>query len=949
MLERDGELARLRTLIEAAAAGNGAAATVVGPAGIGKTSLLAAAREVAADASVPCLSARGGELERDFSYGVVRQLFELPLRELSSAERRSILEGAAAFAAPVVGVQILGGDQPADPFAVLHGLYWLTANLTQRSPLTLIIDDLHWADAASLRFIDYLQRRLEDLPLLVVTAARPSIDAGQAEWVHEVTMQPFVERLVPAPLSRDAVKEIVRSSPNDAPEAPFVDACHEATAGNPFLCALLASTLAEEGVRGLAAEAPRVIELAGRALSTVVLRRLGRVPDSAISLARAVAILGTDTELRHAAVLAELNQRDAATATDLLAAQEILRVEHTIDFVHPLVRTAVRDGIPDAERTLLHARAARLLAAEGVRPERTAMHLLAVEPASESWIVETLRTAARNVASRGDPATAASYLKRALREPPADADRVTLLHELGAAEIHAGDAGSAAEHLSEAHQLARSALERADIARDLSLALTTPGHFDRAVTVLQEAIVEVADLDRDLSLLLRAELQQSAMMKPSLYATVKDLLERTETGLSGDTPGERAMLAVFANEGLLRTAGAGPVREWARRALERGLLDDRTSYSALWLHAAFSLIFADAFSEADAAVARAIAAARRRGSAIGSSHAHTVSSILHLRRGAIHDAEDDARTAIQLGPEGGFRLSFIALEALIESLVERGELEAADAVLDARGIPPTIPERFHDNHVLHARGWLRLAQGRIQEASADFEELGRRGANGWRPWNPAVFPYRSGLALTLLRTGDRAQARDLAEEELEASRAWGTPRAIGISLRTLALVEGGTRGVDLLRTSVSTLEGSGARLEYARSLVGLGAALRRGKKRAEAREPLAAGMELAHRCGAEALVKRAREELVTAGARPRRTTRSGVDALTPAERRVAAMAVEGMTNREIAQALFVTLRTVEVHLTHAYQKLGISSRRELAPTLSGFGVTTPALNRPDPG
>jgi DNA-binding CsgD family transcriptional regulator len=234
--------------------------------------------------------------------------------------------------------------------------------------------------------------------------------------------------------------------------------------------------------------------------------------------------------------------------------------------------------------------------------------------------------------------------------------------------------------------------------------------------------------------------------------------------------------------------------------------------------------------------------------------------------------------------------------------------------------------------VLHSRGWLRLAQGRAPEAADDFEAFGRR-EQDWRAANPGAFPYRSGLALASLALGDRDRARELAREELELSRRWGTARAIGISLRTLGLAEGGDEGIARLRESVAVLEPSGARLEHARSLVELGAAIRRKGQRSEARVPLELGMDLAHRCGATALTARARQELLAAGARPRRAMRSGVEALTASERRVAGMAAEGMTNREIAQALFVTMRTVEVHLTHAYQKLDIASREELAGVL----------------
>jgi DNA-binding CsgD family transcriptional regulator len=237
------------------------------------------------------------------------------------------------------------------------------------------------------------------------------------------------------------------------------------------------------------------------------------------------------------------------------------------------------------------------------------------------------------------------------------------------------------------------------------------------------------------------------------------------------------------------------------------------------------------------------------------------------------------------------------------------------------------------NFVLFARGRLRFAQGRHAEAIADLDQLGRR-ERKWRGRDPAVFPYRSFLALALAATGNRERARALAAEEVTLARAWGTPGPVGRALRALALITGGGRGLELLRQSLTMLDGSPWRLEHARTVVELGAATRRAGRRAEARELLGHGMELAHACGAGALAARAREELLATGARPRRIVRTGAAALTASERRVATMAAEGMTNREIAQALFVTMRTVEVHLTHAYQKLGISSREKL-PTALG--------------
>jgi DNA-binding NarL/FixJ family response regulator len=195
-------------------------------------------------------------------------------------------------------------------------------------------------------------------------------------------------------------------------------------------------------------------------------------------------------------------------------------------------------------------------------------------------------------------------------------------------------------------------------------------------------------------------------------------------------------------------------------------------------------------------------------------------------------------------------------------------------------------------------------------------------------------PWRSLTGLALARLGREEEARALIGEELALARRYGAPRALGNALLAAAEIASATERLDLLREAVAVLEDSPARVMRARALGELGGALRRAGQRVEAREPLRRGLELATRCGAHAVAARAREELVATGARPRRAALSGPEALTPSELRVVDLAAKGASNRDIAQSLFVSLRTVEAHLTRAYQKLGIASRSELAEGLS---------------
>jgi ATP/maltotriose-dependent transcriptional regulator MalT len=307
------------------------------------------------------------------------------------------------------------------------------------------------------------------------------------------------------------------------------------------------------------------------------------------------------------------------------------------------------------------------------------------------------------------------------------------------------------------------------------------------------------------------------------------------------------------------------------------------------------------------------------------------------RRGSIPDAESRGREAYDASrlpgatPEARHGMWFKAA-ALIDALVERGEFDAAEAIIDESGMDCPLPEIMHLNVVLATRASLRLAEGRVQEALDDVLECGRR-LEAWGSRNPAMVHWRPTGAAALAALGDRDEARRLIDTDIELARAFEVPRELGISLRVAALVGPDEERIDRLSEAVSVLEPSGAPLELARAQTDLGAALRRRGDRTRAREPLRTALDLAQRCGGTALADRAHTELLATGARPRRLVLTGIEALTASERRVAEMATDGLGNREIAQALFVSEKTIERHLSNAYRKLDISARSELPRAL----------------
>jgi DNA-binding CsgD family transcriptional regulator len=292
----------------------------------------------------------------------------------------------------------------------------------------------------------------------------------------------------------------------------------------------------------------------------------------------------------------------------------------------------------------------------------------------------------------------------------------------------------------------------------------------------------------------------------------------------------------------------------------------------------------------------------------------------------------DAQTALDAARYGWDVALPAAHGMLARALMERDELDAAARALDVGPAAERWVNSTSYPYFVKSQAELRLRRDDPEAALELLLDCGRR-LEAANCSNPAVIPWRSQAALAALRLDRRDQAGELVREEIRLAEAFGAPRAVGMALRAGGIVEGGEEGLRLLSQAVDILERSHARLEHARALVDLGEAIRRSGQRVASRDPLRQGLDIAHRCGATALSEYARGQLAAAGARPRRLVLLGLDALTSGERRAAELAAQGMTNREIAEALFVTVKTVEWHLGNAYTKLGISSRRKLAEAL----------------
>ena len=936
LFERERELAAVSHGLSEAREGRGQVILIEASAGLGKTSLLRAAAETAAGMGFTCLRARAGELERDFAYGCVRQLLEPVVAPASGRDRERWLRGAAALARPLFEPPAPGSPEPSTDvaFSMLHGLYWLLSNLTEDGPVAVSVDDLQWADAESLRLLVYLAPRLDGLPLAVLGAAR----AGAADAdLARLAAAPETTVLRPRPLTTAGTAALcgLRVGAGVTPE--FATACWVATGGNPFF---LEALLRETGVHDVVhdpREVGRVRNIGPATVAQAVLLRLAGTPAATSELVRAVAVLGDGAGLGEAARLAEIAEDDAARAHDLLVKLEILTPGDVLGFAHPIVREAVYADIGSHARAAAHARAARVLAACGASAERIAAQVAETEPIGDPARVELLRGVAVDALGRGAPTAAVAWLRRALREPPPPELTGVVLLELGSAELRIA-APEAPEHLTRAVDILRDPVLLTRAVRRLGTALTSARQSDLAVKALESAIRIVEPADRELALLIEADLAAHAQEAGrESRAPAARRLER-HAGLAGATPGERLVLASLAFERARDAESADAAAAIIERALAGGRLVEEQELDvppSLYV-LLVGLEATEAHDLADSVLDRMLAHARSRVSPPAVAFVLAHRGVVALSRGAVPRAEADARTALDLLTAHDIPLGVaLALGVLVQALVEAADVEAAERALAASSFADDIPPGLPNNRLLESRGILRLAQGRARDAFDDLVEFGHRD-EVWGGANPLASRWRSHAALALTAMGDTVKARELALDDLDRAQRWGAASGIGIALRATALAEGGA-GIDRLRAAVEVLEQSPRRLEQARALTDLGAALRRGNQRRAARDALRAGLEIAESCGARGLVVQARTELRAAGGRSSDPWGHGAQRLTASERRVAEMAADGQSNAEIAQTLFVTRKTVETHLGNVYRKLAISGRGKLRRALGESG------------
>lgn len=848
-----------------------------GPWGVGKSAFLAAAAEQSAAAGRDVVRLSGAEDRRHLGFGALAGL--LPEPDAADPERAVAL-----------------------------------LSRTHRGPTVVLVDDAQWLDPASALVVRLWHRAAEPDHLFLLAslpdpAPRPALvelAATHRTWHRELI-----------PFDRDELRGLVVERYFEEVSDRFAAELHRVTGGIPYFAQELCGFLDVEGVDpdDVADELETLVPSSLRRATSARLERLDPV---ARGVLRDLAVLGDLASPRRLARLGGIDPLRIEGAAHALVRAGL--VEHTWPFhiPWPTLRSAVLRCSPSIDVMGRRLEAARLLHDEGEAPRYVAQQLLDTAPnEGEHWIVEACDTAARRAIDRGDLRLAARCLTRALEDAIEPAEHGRILAELGRTEASMGEGTSAETHLLDAVDLLEDPGLRGRCYYDLGRLLVAQGRLEEALEVLEAGWVQ-----RGLSATTRTgiatELWGTTWLDPGLRPD-EPQIEFLDPELGGAVAGFRDLLR----------AEPGPDQ---RRALVRAATSSigLAEGDSLATQATVAgLVWLDAYDDAE----RILDRVERRG---GDAHPGVLTgvrahhrAIIALHRGQLDQALDLARTGFRHLMLSWPRLASLPLADGVRAAIELDDLDAGDEF--AAGAPAETPWRALPTDItwLDARGWLELAHGEPDRALDTFRRSGAV-AEQFGVLNPALTDWRGGMVLAHLALGEPERGRDLAEEQVKLAEAGGSARAVAAALGDLAAVRDVEAAVPRLREAAELMADHPARLEHARSLLALGRALRRQGQRREAADAILAATEAALELGAWRTLRLATGEARGLGVpEGPGVEERGPGALTPTERRVAVRAVQGLTNREIANQLYVTVKTVEYHLSNVYMKLGISGRREL--------------------
>jgi DNA-binding CsgD family transcriptional regulator len=920
LYERTDEVSAIDAAISRLDEGRGSSLLLEGRAGRGKSTLVEHAVQRGREEGARAWVVRARHLASAAPFEVLRRLLGPAVEDAGGVDA---LDGAARFAIPLFtpGADLSQG--------VDYGCQWLVAWLAERSPLVLAIDDAHWADGASLRVLLDIQADISAQPVTLVVASRPVENPEIQGLLAAMSADPDCQVLAPATLSREAVAALVTEKLGEAVSTAFVDECLKVSRGNAFYLHELLRPYDGDAQPNRQA----FVRNGTLSLRRTVAWRLSELGSEAVALAQAAAVLGDGCSLHLAAELARLDEETAVFQASRLEVASILQHGDPVEFLHPLLRAAVEAELPEVVRGELHARAARLLWLSREAPESVALHLVNSPGSGDDEIAAFLAEEGESALEAGSIALATQLLRRALEEPAPAGLQPRILVALGRAEHALSRFEASRRHLEAAMEsddrtvVLTAAAELFDVLLDAGR-FADLGRLHHRVVGLEPTGDSLAEVR------VRAQLIVNVVMAVETDLVLPAELGEIDTdGLSVDRDIDRYLLVFAAiHERTMQNGTTGRLVQNLRRAV--GALDGMDDGTlSLWdaraaLEAA-TFLADDEVAEADAILARlAPSVAKLRGAA------PTFQAELEHRRllSALAKGEfEDVLAAIALKEQrtaGHEESRFTVGHRFVRGWIafQRGDYVAAGELLAARtGDDPLYPalgellagepQRVLD--LVTAQGLSTDVDGPVTALEVELD-----------PHLVASHAY------ALL--GDRQGALREADREVAIRREYGPRFRLAQALRRRASFEPARQALEMLSEALELAESTPRKPVTVRVLASYGAALRRVERIPEARDALYRAVDMAGEMGMERLRERAHRDLVLAGGRPRRVRATGPRSLTAAQQQVARLAASGRTNRQIAEDLFVTIKTVETHLAAVYRKLGIATRDALADMLGAL-------------
>ncbi|HEY3015767.1 MAG TPA: AAA family ATPase [Nocardioides sp.] len=929
VIERDTEITVLGGLLSRAVAGRGSLVTIEGQAGIGKTRLLSHIRRRASSAGWRILDSRCTPQSGSIEFGLFRDWFGT-LAHRAGADgntftgpgRVLVALGSGSGSGPGEGAQHSVGD-------VAYGARWALEDLTADQPTLLLADDVQWADRQSLQALDLLANPLRQLPCLVVWTVRSGEPIRAADDLGRLITSSTV--VTPRAWTRRAVAGRVAAAyprSGEVERRRLTDEVYAASGGVPFY------------VESLLADPDPSIELSdghtrqvSDAVAGSVADRLGRLGSTAVATATATCVLEGWATVSTIAVL--INQPSDVVAEDVsaLVAARILAHQRNgiVRPAYPIVADVLLSRMSVTEESKLHHAAAAVLIKRGAPRAEIAEHLLLTLPGNDPEVRARLREAGDLALRSGSADTALKYLDRALAEGPIDVDQIGLLASAARAESLQGELDAALLNWERAWELAGDDETRSRLRAEAGDALVLAGRHQDA-----EGVYGAPDDSETVGGRLLARMVLAGLLNgvnpDYIHKQVDAILADPP---SGDNHGDRLRLSAAAVLLTFECRDGKLARDLAIRAVDGGalLLDETAEGSALYLTSGV-LGWCSAFAEAEALLTSAMDEARSRNSVMALASAAACRGGVRMRMGMVTEALADLEVALAQRSQGWSAYLAGVLASLVEGRIARGELDRAASYRD------DLEELSHVPGMTAAQATYALADLAAVHADHDraaglYARVGQL-VEG-RMDNPAIMPWRAGEALARIRLGEPRLAVELAQANMERARAFGAPYAVAQALRTLAAVDATADRVGLLREALAVLRRVPAPRLEAQVATDLAGMLLLTHGMTDTIEPVALLRQAESYAAFQELrplSDRVHRLLERIGEPVKRSTTESLSSLTVSERRVAELAASGLSNRQIAQHLFVTIKAVEWHLSNVYRKLGIRSRTRLPALLN---------------